>query len=730
MNETDPTRRNRLDEAASPYLRQHADNPVHWQPWDETALEAARERDVPIFLSIGYSACHWCHVMAEESFEDPAVADLLNESFVPIKVDREERPDVDAVYMEVCQLVTGGGGWPLSAWLTPEGEPFYVGTYFPTESPPNRNVPGFRDLLERIASSWADPDQRREMESRADQWTAALTDRLESTPGPDERGTAPGVGIVDEAAAGALRSVDDEFGGFGRSGPKFPTPTRLEVLLSSYARSGREAAFEAAVGALDAMADGGMYDHLGGGFHRYATDRKWRVPHFEKMLYDNAELVRLYADAHRLTGTDRYAEVVRDTVAFVDRELRHPDGGYRASLDARSDGEEGTFYVWTPDQVAAAVDDDRAAAVFCDRYGVTDRGNFEGSTVLHYAAPVADVAADHDLSVDETRDLLATAEERAFAAREERRRPARDDKVLAGWNGLAISGLANAAVAFPDDGVDYAGRARDALEFVRDRLWTAGDGDAPVRLARHAIDGDVVGRGYLEDYAYLARGAVDLYGATGDVDALGDALALARSIVTDFYDADRGTLYSTPAGGEALVARPQERADQSTPSSLGVAARVLARLDGFAPDDFGAVVDDVLATHANEVRASPVEHGSLALAAAERAGATLEVTIAADDLPAAWRATLAETYLPGAVVARRPPTETGLADWLDRLGVDEAPPVWAGREARDGPTAYACENFTCSPPLSDLSEALSWFDGARDEGDAPGPGLDDVDELD
>jgi hypothetical protein len=701
--------------------------------------------------------------MEEESFEDPEVAAAINESFVPIKVDREERPDVDSVYMTVCQLVTGRGGWPLSAWLTPEGKPFYVGTYFPRES--RQGMPGFLDLVERIADSWRDPEDRREMESRAEQWTAAAVDRLEDTPDPDERGDAPGADVIDEAVATALRSADREYGGFGRSGPKFPNPTRLDLLLAGYARSGREAAASVARRTLDAMADGGLYDHLGGGFHRYATDREWLVPHFEKMLYDNAELTRLYADAYRLTGDQRYAQVVRETVAFLDRELRHPDGGYFSTLDARSEGEEGRFYVWTPDQVREAVDDPTAADVFCDRYGVTEAGNFEGSTVLHYAAGVESIAEERGLEPEAVRRLLATAEAQAFEARSERVRPARDEKVLASWNGLAVSGLANAAVALggasdgedadpdADPASDVLADARAALAFVREHLWdpdaTGGsvDGGAPDanggagtdavagRLARRYKDGDVKGDGYLEDYAFLARGALDLYAATGEVEPLAFALDLARVVVAEFYDPERGTLYATPASGEGLVARPQEKTDQSTPSSLGVATRLLARLDGFAPDEgFGEVVDEVLATHADEIRASPVEHGSLALAAAERAGG-LELTIAADELPADWRETLATRYLPGAVIARRPPTDDGLAAWLDALGLEEAPPVWAGREARDGPTVYACESFTCSPPLDDLATAIDWFvDGEDDSraagGSEDGTGLDEIDELD
>ncbi|QLG62487.1 thioredoxin domain-containing protein [Halorarum salinum] len=715
---TDPTARNRLDEEASPYLRQHADNPVNWQPWDEAALEAARERDVPLFLSVGYSACHWCHVMEEESFEDDAVAEVLNDSFVPVKVDREERPDLDRVYQTVCQLVSGRGGWPLSVWLTPEGEPFYVGTYFPREG--RRGMPGFLDVCRNVADSWADPEQRAEMENRAEQWTAAVTDELEETGSADEPagvetadgadatpdgtdpGTPPGDELLDDATTAAVRSADPEHGGFGHGGPKFPQPERIDLLLRSSARSGREEPLDAALRALDAMANGGLYDHVGGGFHRYCTDREWVVPHFEKMLYDNAELPRVYLDAYRLTGRTRYAVVAQETLAFVSRELTHPDGGFYATLDADSGEGEGAYYVWTPDAVREAVDDDLTADLLCDRYGVSRSGNFEGGrSVLTVSTDVETLAAEYDLDEDEVRGRLTDGRLDMLEARSERERPPRDEKVLPGWNGLMISAFAAGGWAL---GEGLATHATDALSFVREHLW---DGE---RLSRRYIDGDVKGQGYLEDYAFLARGAFDTYGLTGDVTHLSFALDLARVIREAFYDADAGTVYATPADGEELVARPQEPTDQSTPSSLGVATSLLLDLHGFAPDEgFEDVAADVLATYDSRVRASPLEHATLAMTAAKRARGPLELTLAADELPAEWRDTVGGRYLPGAVVAPRPADEAGLDGWLGELGLSEAPPVWANRGARDGePTAYVCENYTCSPPNHELRAALEW----------------------
>ncbi|QPV62766.1 thioredoxin domain-containing protein [Halosimplex litoreum] len=731
MAEPAPTARNRLDEEASPYLRQHADNPVNWQPWDETALAAAEEQDKPIFLSIGYAACHWCHVMEEESFEDEDIAELLNDHFVPIKVDREERPDIDSIYMSICQQVSGRGGWPLNAWLTPDGDPFYVGTYFPPE--PKRGAPGFRQLLADISESWADPEERAEMESRARQWTEAIASDLETT--PDQPGDAPDEDVLESTASAALRGADREFGGWGK-GQKFPQPGRLRVLMRAHEAGGRDAYREVVGETLDAMGDGGLYDHVGGGFHRYTTDREWVVPHFEKMLYDNAELARIFLTGYQFTGRERYRETARETLEFVERELTHPDGGFYSTLDAESEvaaggsdlgtttenehgeREEGAFYVWTPDGVDDAVAEygpehgipgeqaDLAAEIFRERYGVTATGNFEGGqTVLTRSASVASLADDHGLSTDAAEELLDAAKAAVFAARAERPRPPRDEKVLAGWNGLMVSAFAEAAIV---DDPAHAETATDALAFAREHLWDADTG----RLSRRFKDGAVDIQGYLEDYAFLARGAFDTYQATGEVEHLAFALGLARTIEAEFWDAEEETLYFTPQSGESLVARPQELADQSTPSSAGVAAELLLELDQFAAHDrFESVASGVIATHAGRVESNPQQHPSLALAAdAYRTGAS-ELTVAAESMPESWRATLADTYVPRRLLAPRPPSDDALAEWLDALELTDAPPIWASREARDGePTVYACQSRTCSPPSHDLDEALEWFE--------------------
>ncbi|WP_372478971.1 thioredoxin domain-containing protein [Halomicrobium sp. HM KBTZ05] len=708
-SDSGPTDRNRLDEAESPYLRQHADNPVNWQPWDEQALEAASEHDAPIFLSIGYSACHWCHVMEDESFSDPETAALLNEHFVPIKVDREERPDLDAIYMSICQQVTGRGGWPLSAWLTPEGEPFYVGTYFPPEE--RRGMPAFGQLLEDIAGSWSDSEQREEMYNRARQWTDAIEGDVGDVGQP---GDVPDDEALQAAVDAAIRAADREHGGWG-NGPKFPQPGRLHYLMREVARSDRDDVRAVVTETLDAMGDGGLFDHVGGGFHRYCTDREWVVPHFEKMLYDNATLPRAYLAGYQLTGDERYAEIARETFTFVERELTHEDGGFFSTLDAQSvppasrrddadaEPEEGAYFVWTPDEIRAAVDDETAADLLCDRFGITESGNFEGKTVLTVDASIEALSESSGLEASEVERNLASAREQVFEAREKRPRPARDEKVLAGWNGLMITALAEGAMVLDD--VDPE-PAADALAFVREHLWD----ESEQRLARRYKDGDVAIDGYLEDYAFLARGALTLFEATGEVEHLAFALSLARAIEREFWDETDATLYFTPTSGESLVARPQELTDQSTPSSSGVAVQALLSLSAFVPHDrFETIAAGVLETHANKIEANPMQHASLVVAADRYRRGDLELTLVADEVPAEWRTTLAETYLPDRLLAWRPPSDDDLDAWLDVLGLEEVPPIWADRTERDGEaTVYACRQFTCSPPQHHLRDALDW----------------------
>ena len=705
----EPSGRNRLDEAASPYLRQHADNPVHWQPWDGAALEAAERRDVPVFLSVGYAACHWCHVMAEESFEDTTVAAVLNERYVPVKVDREERPDVDRIYQTICQLVTHSGGWPLSVWLTPDGRPFYVGTYFPPE--PSHGRPAFVELLEGLAEAWE--TDRDEVENRADQWMAAIRDEVETVEAPDAGGGSP-ADRLGRAADAAVRSADPDNGGFGTQGPKFPQPGRIHLLLRAFDRTGIERYRDVALDALGAMVTGGLFDHVGGGFHRYTVDPGWTVPHFEKMLYDNAEIPRALLAGYQVGGDERLAEAAERTFAFAERELGHPDGAFFSSLDAQSerDGErvEGAFYVWTPAALEAAIDDPTDAALFAARYGVSPGGNFEGSTVLGIDDGIDDLAAAHGLEPAEVEARLETARSAALEARERRGRPPRDEKVLAGWNGLMVSALAEAGIVLDAAFCEPAARA---LDFVRENLW---DGE---RLARRAMGGEVGVDAYLEDYAFVARGALDLHAATGGHEPLGFAIDLAGAIEAEFWEPDEGALYFTPASGERLAARPQELTDQSTPSSAGVSIDVMAELDGFVDHGrFGELARTALGTYRGRIDAGPLEHAALALAADRVENGSLELTVVAGELPTSWRRAIGGTYLPARTLTVRPPD---LGGWLEALDLEAAPPIWADRGSDgDRPTVYACRDFACSPPLTDIEEALAWFGGPGTESTAAG----------
>ncbi|MFB6111968.1 MAG: thioredoxin domain-containing protein [Halobacteriaceae archaeon] len=698
-----PTDRNRLTDAPSPYLRQHADNPVHWQPWDDAALEAARETDRPIFLSIGYAACHWCHVMAEESFADPEIAAVLNEHFVPIKVDREERPDVDDVYMTVHQMVRGGGGWPLSVFLTPDLEPFYVDTYLPPE--PARGRQGFKQLCTDIAEAWQDPDQRAELEERAAQWAAAATDDLESVPAEPH---TPDEGLLASAATDLVRQADRDRGGFG-SGQKFPQPGRLFTLLRATRRTGNEEALAVATETLDAMAEGGLRDHLGGGFHRYCTDREWTVPHFEKMLYDNAELARLYLAGYRQTGRESYATVTRDTLEFLDTELRQPDGGFYSSLDARSGDEEGRFYVWTPDEVREAVEaadvaePERVVDVASTHYGVDEAGDVEGRSVLTLAATVEEIAAAEDRSPSAVAADIERAQDAMLAARGMRDRPPRDEKILAGWNGLAISAFAAAGLTLEPA---YSHEAVEALHFAREQLWDDG------QLYRRYSDGDVGVPGYLEDYAYLARGALDCFQATGEVAHLRFAVGLAEELVDRFYDPEHQTLYSAATEAGSPLARPQQLRDQSTPSPVGVAVDVLLGLAPVAPDaGFGDVAEAVCARHGESIENQPGQYATLVGATDRLRRGIVEVTVAGSTDPE-WRRTVAGVPEPDRVFYHRPPDEAGLEDWLQTLDLSTAPPVWAGREVREDtgrPTAYVCRR-SCSPPLSEAAAVVEWLE--------------------
>lgn len=665
---------NRLAQATSPYLLQHADNPVDWWTWSEEAFAEARRRDVPVLLSVGYSSCHWCHVMAHESFEDQATADEMNAHFVSIKVDREERPDVDAVYMEAVQAATGQGGWPMTVFLTPDAEPFYFGTYFPPA--PRHGMPSFRQVLEGVAQAWA--ERRDEVGEVAGKITRDLAGR-ELSVGGDE---VPGEQELAQALLGLTREYDAQRGGFGGA-PKFPPSMVLEFLLRHHARTGAEGALQMAADTCERMARGGIYDQLGGGFARYSVDRDWVVPHFEKMLYDNALLCRVYTHLWRTTGSELARRAALETADFMVRELRTPEGGFASALDADSDDGtgrhvEGAYYVWTPAQLREVLGD--ADAEQAARYfGVTEEGTFEeGASVLQL--PQRDEVTDA-ARIDGIR-------ERLLAARGRRPAPGRDDKVVAAWNGLAIAALAETGACFGrPDLVEAAVAAGDLL--VRVHL------DDHARIARTSKDGQVgANAGVLEDYADVAEGFLALASVTGEGVWLDFAGLLVDHILARFLDAESGALYDTASDAERLIRRPQDPTDNAAPSGWTAAAGALL---GYAAHT-GSEPHRTAAERALGVvkalgpRVPRFIGWGLAVAEAVLDGPR-EVAVVGRGADDPATAELHRTALlgtaPGAVVA------------VGTEGSDEFP-LLADRPLVDGaPAAYVCRNFTCDAPTTD-----------------------------
>jgi len=679
---------NQLGSAASPYLRQHADNPVDWFEWGGEAFARARDTDRPVFLSVGYSSCHWCHVMAHESFEDDDVAALLNASFVSIKVDREERPDVDAVYMNAVQALTGRGGWPMSVFLTPDGEPFFAGTYWPRND--RGGMPGFLRVLRSIAEIWR--DQRDQVTEAGEQLTARLREVSSS---PRTAGTADD-GAAARAAQRVVAQWDRHEGGFGDA-PKFPQAMTIDFLLAHATRTGDEEALEAATHSLTAMARGGIYDHVGGGFARYATDRRWLIPHFEKMLYDNALLVRTYTHGAKVTGDPRYRRVVRETIKWMLSELAHDEGGLSSALDADSEGQEGKYYVWRPDEFAAAAERAGAdPAVWMARFGVTVRGNFNdphghiphGTSILHEAEPLpGDI---------ETMQERALVRGQLAALRAERVRPGLDDKVLVSWNGLAIGALAEAGAALGEPA--WIAAARRTAEFLASSLVGEDSDGRPVLWHRWTPDHGAGIGAFAEDVAYLAQGLLALYEADHDPRWLHWAKQLTGDADARFRDPADGTYFTTPADGEQLIARPRELLDNATPATSSVMADVHLRLAALTGDPSHTQrAEQTLATLAGAMQQMPLAFGELLRALERYLGTQTEVAIVGT--AGADRDALVNVYherwRPSAVLAVGAP--------------DQAAPValLENRPLRDGrATAYVCRNFACEQPVTE-PEALS-----------------------
>ncbi len=676
---------NHLAGEASPYLVAHSKNPVEWYPWGREALSRAVREDKPILLSIGYSACHWCHVMERESFENEAVAALMNERFVNIKVDREERPDLDQVYQAVVQLLRQSGGWPLTVFLTPQQKPFYGGTYFPPED--RYGLPSFSKVLRLVSDAYA--ERRDDVELQAKEVSTAIEQAL----GRESRGEQGKLGpdLLAAAAEKLTRRFDDQHGGFGGR-PKFPNTMPLDILLRRGALEGDSRALARVGLALGAMESGGVMDQLGGGFHRYSTDAAWRVPHFEKMLYDNALLLRLYVDAFRATRDPRWEATASTIADYVLRDMQAAEGAFFATEDADSEGEEGKFFVWDREEVAAVLLDDDLADLVCLHFGITEEGNFEGArkTVLRKAIPVESLAIKRGRSVSSTALDLARAKASLWHARESRTRPFRDEKILASWNGLMISALAEAAGALGRPELLVA--AEKAFAFLERVLIT----DSRVhRLAK----GDVVKRaGFLDDQAFVAVAALDLYEATGRPSYAVTARALIDALLTHFADADGGFFF-TPDDGEALLHRAKDPYDQAIPSGASIACLALSRLGVFHGEPYASRARAELERVAGAATQNPFGYGQTLAVLDRLVRGSVDVALVGprdDPRTRSLAETVFQAYLPNRTV--------GWLDPADERTRSVAPELLLGKEFRDAPVAYICRGRTCSLPLSTAEE--------------------------
>ena len=674
---------NRLAQETSPYLRQHADNPVDWYPWGDEALKLAQDQDKPIFLSIGYAACHWCHVMAHESFADEATAVYMNTHFINIKVDREERPDLDSIYMNAVVALTGQGGWPMSVFLTPDGKPFFGGTYFPPT--PRYNMPSFLQLLASINRAWH--EQRADIEENAAQLTAGLT-RVIAQSDEDEPLTD---NLFASAIAGLTRTFDEDQGGFG-SAPKFPPTMTLEFLLRTGSRLDDADAGHMVEHTLKMMAQGGMYDQLGGGFARYSTDSNWLVPHFEKMLYDNALLARVYLHAYQVTGDIFYRRVAVETLDFLLREMRHEDGGFYSSYDADSEGEEGKFYVWQPAEIRDVLGED--AELFMLYYDVTARGNWEGKSILNVPRAPEEVAAELGMELDELKARLAASQQKLYAVRSQRVWPGLDDKVLTAWNGLALAAFAEAARILPRP--DYIQAAQQNAEFLYQNMRRENGSIDKLRTGRllrtWKAGSEAKYNAYLEDYAYLADGLLALYQTDFNEKWFAWAQELGDIMLDHFQDPDGIGFFDTSDDHETLIQRPKDMQDNATPSGNAMAAQVLLKLslytgNGRYWDVAAAAVGGMVSrmTHfpnsfahwlcaADFIYSAPQE---LAIAGTFGKSGTMALLEVANN-----------RYRPNLVTAVG---ENG-----------KVVPLLADRPQIEGQaTAYVCRHFVCQQPITD-----------------------------
>ncbi|MDQ7034656.1 MAG: thioredoxin domain-containing protein [Anaerolineae bacterium] len=680
---------NRLQHETSPYLLQHADNPVDWYPWGEEAFEKAKSEDKPILLSVGYSACHWCHVMAHESFEHQPTAEIMNELFINIKVDREERPDVDDIYMQAVQAMSNGqGGWPMTVFMLPDGRPFYGGTYYPRE--PRMGMPAFRQILEAVHDAYV--KRRAELEEQAGNLSKAL-DRSHLRIDTDD--SALKSELLDSARKGLKQGFDANYGGFG-SAPKFPNPMNLEYLLRDYARTGDADTLHVVTYTLEKMARGGIYDQIGGGFHRYSVDAIWLVPHFEKMLYDNAQLSRLYLHAYQVTGNDFFKTIAVDIYDYILREMTAPEGGFYSTTDADSEGEEGKFFVWTLDEIKeslANISDDvpDAYEVAVEYWGMTRGGNFEGSNILNVPNDTDVVAERLNITVEELHEKLAKIKDRLYATRTSRVAPALDDKILTAWNGMMLASLAEAARVLKRD--DYLAAAERAGDFLLENLVTDKG-----RLYRTYKAGKAKINAYLEDYANLIDALLELYQSTF-VEKWFNAARQLADVVLEHFAAEDGGFFDTSDDHEKLIVRPRALNDNATPSGNSMMAKQLIRLAAYTGDTrYDEAARAVIRPMIPAMQQYPQAFGEALNAADMLIQGLSEVAIVGNPVTEETKALLnvvREKFSPNIIVALSREAVTGEANI----------PLLNYRTMRgEKPTVYVCRNFACKMPVTTADE--------------------------
>ena len=682
-------RANRLFGESSPYLLQHAHNPVEWYPWGEESLQKAKSENRPIFLSIGYSACHWCHVMAHESFEDEEIAKIMNENFINIKVDREERPDIDDIYQRVSQLAIGTGGWPLSVFLTPDQKPFYVGTYFPKYG--RYGMPGFGTILGQLAEAYK--TKRQEIDSATVEFLQALEHSAKDVQQP--RGVILDRSILDEAAVGLLHMSDPVYGGFGQA-PKFPNPSNLLFLLRCYDISGIKRYKDFVMFTADKMAAGGIHDQIGGGFARYSTDQKWLVPHFEKMLYDNALLVQVYAELYQISGDEKYLEVVEKTLEYVRREMMSPENGFYSAQDADSEGEEGKFYVWSKQEIFNSLGDETIASIFCEYYGVGQAGNFDGKNILNIRSSFADLSLKYSRPPEMLKRIINDASSRLFEIREKRVKPGRDDKILTAWNGLMISGFAKGFRV--TNNKHYLEIARNTIEFIESRV-TRDNG----RLYRTFTDGISKLNAYLDDYAFYVNALLDVFELDSNPIYLEKAIKYTDFMLQHFWDPVDCTLYFTSDDHEKLIVRTKSLYDLAVPSGNSVATSDLLRLYHLTQkNDYLQKAEQIMKAGATSSAENPFGFGQLLTAIYLYVKKPIEITVrTADNIGegqkmARW---IHKQFMPNAI--------TAIIENQSQLSRLQEYPFFSGtNSARTSQTDYAviCRNFTCSVPIYSLSD--------------------------